>query len=289
MCIRDRDITAFESVPAQFDYIAADITAAYNSTRWAEPGNTAKVSLVTRQFLYLRSEEAFVVSDRVETTRPEYLPKFLLHHLSKPRTQSERLLSGNSVEDGILETADRELLSSHLRGILSHHVLLPAQARTLKVGGPNYNCYVEEDGDPSDGFDGVNLEGGDPLQPRPTAQLGLWRTEVEPSTPGTSHRFLNVLLPRLESSGGALPEVEVVDAGAGAYAARVGSAVVVFAGEAKPLDEINLKVKTPGRLILVDAAPDRQYMVRNRRVRASREGVLSTGLPSGAIRIVQVR
>lgn len=283
------DITAFESVPGQFDYIAADITAAYNSTRWAEPGNTAKVSLVTRQFLYLRPEEAFVVYDRVETTRPEYLPKFLLHHLAKPRTESEKLLSGNGVEDGILETADRELLSSHQRGILSHRVLLPAQARTLKVGGPNYNCYVEEDGDPSDGFDGVNLEGGDPLQPRPTAQLGLWRTEVEPSTPGTSHRFLNVLLPRLESSGGALPEVEVVDAGAGAYAARVGSTVVVFAREAKPLDEINLKVKSPGRLILLDAALDRQYRVGNRRVHASREGVLSTGLPPGAIRIVQVR
>ena len=71
-------ITAFESVPRVFDYVAADITAAYNSTRWAEPGSVAKVSLVTRQFVYLRAEEAFAVYGRVETAGPSYTPKFLL-------------------------------------------------------------------------------------------------------------------------------------------------------------------------------------------------------------------
>ena len=99
------EITAFESVAGRGDYIAADITAAYNSTRYSEPGSEAKVSLVTRQFLYLRRERAFVVFDRVETTRPEYTPKFLLHALVEAADR-ERTAVGRAGRrsDGILET-----------------------------------------------------------------------------------------------------------------------------------------------------------------------------------------
>ncbi len=239
------DITAFESVPGQFDYVAADITAAYNSTRWAEAGNDSKVSLVTRQFLYLRPEEAFVVYDRVETTKETYLAKFLLHSLAKSQTDSEKLLAGNGADDGILETQDRRIVTAHHRGVLTQIVLLPVKARTLKIGGPNFNCYTETDGDQSDGFDGVNLEGGDPAQPRPTAQLGSWRTEVEPTEPGTTVRFLNVLLPRLEGDKRPLPTVELVDRGPAVYGVRVGNTIVTFAREAKAVAEGAVTTKLP--------------------------------------------
>ena len=96
----------------------------------------AKVSLVTRQFLYLRGEEAFVVYDRVETTKENYLPKFLLHSLSKPRTGEEKLLAGKGPDNGILETGDRRLVTTHKRGVLTQVVLLPLKARRLQRGEP---------------------------------------------------------------------------------------------------------------------------------------------------------
>jgi hypothetical protein len=276
------DITAFESVPGRFDYIAADITAAYNSTRWAETGNVPKVSLVTRELLYLRTEEAFIVFDRIETTKDSYLPKFLMHSLSKPRTDSERLLAGNSPEDGILETTDRRLVTAHRRGLLTQVMLLPSKARVLKIGGPNYNCYVESDGDQSDGFDGVNLEGGDPNTPRETAQLGLWRTEVEPLEPSTSNRFLNVLLPRLESDSRSLPLVDLTEAGPGVQGVRVGETVVLFAHNAEPLKQISVSTKRPAQCLLMNAVPGGIYRLGGQEVTASREGVLTGKLVEGS-------
>jgi len=285
--LKRADITAFESAPGRFDYVAADITKAYNSTWWTEPGSVPKISRVTRQFLYLREEEAFVVYDRVETTKPEYLPKFLLHSLSKPRTGSERLLAGDSPEDGILETMDRKLTTTDRRGVLTHMVLLPLKARALKIGGPNYNCYVEQDGDQANGFNGVNLEGGDATQSRETAQLGLWRTEVEPVDAGTSHRFLNVLLPRLAGDTRPLPAVSPVETGAGAHGVRVGSTVVVFAHGTEPATEIRLTQDKPGQLLLLDAVRGATYLLDKRRVVASGEGVVAGSLPRGS-RVVRV-
>lgn len=276
------DITAFEAAPGRFDYIAADITAAYNSTRWAESGSVAKVSLVTRQFLYLRPEEAFVVYDRVETTKESYLPKFLLHSLSKPRTQGERLLAGNGPDDGILETLERRLVTSHKRGVLTQLVLMPSQARTLKIGGPNYACYVEKDGDQSSGFTGVNLAGGDPTMPRETTQLGLWRTEVEPLAPGTSTRFLNVLLPRLESDTRQLPAVELLEPVGTEHAVRIGDTIAVFAHNTEPLEEIRLTLANPAECVVVDAVPGAVYQLGEQTVQASREGILAVKLFKGS-------
>jgi hypothetical protein len=278
------EITAFESAPKAFDYIAADITAAYNSTRWAEPGNAAKVSLVTRQFVYLRPEQAFVTYDRVQTTSETYLPKFLLHSLSKPRSAREDLLTG-SLNDGILQTSDRLLVTADRRGALTQIPLLPERARALKIGGPHFNCYVEGDGDQRNGFNGANLEGGDPTQPRDSAQLGLWRTEIEPLQRGAETRFLNVLLPRLQADPKPLPAVELARAGAHAHGAWVGDTVVVFAQTPDPLEEIALATNRPAQCLILDAHPNGAYRIGNRSERASGEGVLRVNLPRGSHRI----
>ncbi len=272
--LKRADITAFESVPGDYDYVAADITAAYNSTRYSEQGSTAKVSLVTRQFVFLRRLDTAVLYDRIETTNERFVPKFLLHHLSKPQTSAERLLAGNGPEDGILETHDRVLSTSHLRGRLTHHVVLPEEARTLKIGGPNYYAYVEADGDQADGFDGVNLGAGDPTKPRGAVQLGLWRTEVEPLRPSKRARFLNVLLPRLATDGAPLPRVEPLGAGADAHAVRVGDTVLVFARSNGPLHRF--PIHAPGlRCLVFNAAPGGAYGLAGRRIVAGKEGVLS--------------
>lgn len=276
------DITAFESARGDYDFIAADLTAAYNSTRYAEPGSSAKVSLVTRQFLYLRKEEAFVVHDRVETTNSSYLPKFLLHGLAKPQSAHERLLAGNDADDGILESSDRRMVTAYERGKLTQVALLPKAARFLKIGGPHFHGYVEKDGDQANGFDGVNLESAAPARSTDSKQPGLWRTEFEPTVPGERTQFLNVLLPRLREDARALPTVENWDGGEAADVARVGSTVVVFSRNAQPLDHVRLNGSGVDRCLVMDARRGGAYRVNGRPVTASAEGVLAFDWPRGA-------
>jgi len=276
-------ITAFESVPHEYDYIAADITAAYNSTRWAEPGTVAKVSLVTRQFLYLRRQGTFLVYDRVETTDDKFLPKFLLHHLSKPQSKTERLLAGKERRNGILETTDRVLTTTHKQGTLVHHILLPEKARALKIGGPDYDCYVEKDGDQANGFNGVNLGLGRKAydKERKTAQLGRWRTEVEPAERATSTRFLNALVAHVSQpakrADRIAPVLSVVDAGPKAHAVQAGQTVVVFARDPRPLREITLGRHSGRTCIVLDAVPGATYASGGHKVTAGKEGVLVLG------------
>ncbi|MBI5086576.1 MAG: hypothetical protein HZB13_18525 [Acidobacteria bacterium] len=275
-------ITAFESIPGALDYIAADITAAYNSTRFAEQGAEAKVSLVTRQFVYLRAEQAFVVFDRIETTRPTFTPKFLLHSLSKPRGRSEKLLSGLGPSDGILATRDRTLATSDQRGVLTHIALLPKPVRTLKIGGPSFSGYVESSGDQSAGFRGRNLApdpGKGDASPKPK---GLWRVEVEPAAPGLSHRFLNVLFPRLASDSRPLPKVQILKSGPGAVALRIGNSLVVFSRDPRPLESLNLKVKAGLQSWILDARPNTAYHLDSTLLQSSPEGVLSFTWPHSA-------
>lgn len=266
-------ITAFASIPGKLDYIAADITAAYNSTRFAEPGSTPKVSRVTRQFVYLRRERAFVVFDRVETTQPAYKPKFLLHALAKPRTATEQRLAGNSEDDGILETPDRIVRLEHGRGVLTHHILLPAQTRVLKIGGPGYSGYVEDGGDQSRGFNGANLQPDPGKGGRSAKPAGLWRLEVEPAESGVSHRFLSVLLPRLAAETAPQPRVELLEAG-GAVAVRVGGSLAVFSRDGDRLSRLQLETGAALEGWVLDAEPGASYVLGGRAWRADPEGVL---------------
>ncbi len=277
-------VTAFESVPDTYDYIAADITAAYNSVRFAEPDRPAKLALATRSFLHLRALDAFVVYDRVDTPSPEFLPKFLLHHVrSKPESETERLLSGNGPQDGILETRDRLLVSRHRRGRLEHHIVLPADARALKIGGPNYHGYVEFDGTQAQGFTGRNIGHGDPTEIRAATHAGLWRTEVEPRVAGTKTRFLNVLVARLE--GGTPPPsvpVSALAAGPHAHGVRVADWAAVFARRPEPWPELDLRLPAPLRVLAFDAEPGRTYRAASRTATASAEGAVDFGvLPAG--------
>ncbi len=270
-------ITAWKSVPDQFDYVAADITAAYNSTDRAEPGAPEKVSLVTRQFLYLRPEKAFVVYDRVNTTDGKFLPKFLLHHLSKPGSNGETLLAGKDKNNGIIQAHGRVLRSKHKQGHLLHHALLPENIRILKIGGPDYQCYVETDGDQSDGFDGDNLTveaKGKPLKERNTTHIGFWRTETEPTNTNRQTRFLNVLLPRHTEDMKPLSDIRLVDAGQDAHAVAIGDTIVILARKNEPLRFIKINNSKRTRCLIMDAAPGAAYQAGRRKLTADEEGVL---------------
>lgn len=280
------DITAFTGVPDSFDYVAADLTAAYNSTRWAETGSVAKVSLVTRQWLYLRPERAFVIHDRVDTTDAAFLPKFVLQSPGKPASATERLLAGNTPDDGILETTDATLVATYGRGRLTRRSLLPAAARTLKIGGTNFHWYVEEDGDQRDGFDGVNLVKGHGAPQRPiSTRPGQWRSETEPLKPTRTTRFLNVLLPRLTDDAAPLPPVELLASTDDIHAVRVGATVALFARSPAPVRAFRLAVPGATSCLLLDAVPNAAY----RRpaplppAQADAEGVLRLDAPADGV------
>ena len=75
-------VTAFEA--SRFhDYAACDSTRAYNSVAFASEGNVAKVREVTRQLVFLRPE-LVVLFDRVESTDPTFVKRFVLHGPTRP-------------------------------------------------------------------------------------------------------------------------------------------------------------------------------------------------------------
>jgi len=279
------DIVAFESAPDQFDYVAADITAAYNSTRYAEPGNPAKVSSVVRKLAYLRQTDAVVVLDRVVTTDPGYSTRWLLHLPAKPQTAGETQAAGQSADDGILSTRDRQLHMTFERGQLFHQVVLPRDAKVLNIGGPHYRHWVELEGG------GAELEPDDKPGDLP-ADYGLWRTEVVASEKTREHLFLNVLWPR---AGGAAapPAAQLLSMEAPGVAVAVGAWVMVFASSGEHGSSLSYQAPpgTEGHLIVdlssrswwrVEATDGAQVLA------CSGEGVLSFSAGAGPIRLTEL-
>jgi len=80
---------------------------------------------------------------------------------------------------------------------------LPEDAVIRLVGGPDYQFYVESDGDDSD-LDGENQVYGEDI--RPWFDTGLWRIELQPGAARTSDRFLVVLTPYLGDDQPSPPE-----------------------------------------------------------------------------------
>jgi len=276
------DILSFESAPGRFDYVAADITAAYNSTGHADPGNPAKVSSVVRKLIYLRQPKAVVVVDRVVTTDPKYPARWLLHTPAKPKTTVERYVTGNSPDDGILETDNPWLETTFERGRLFHQVLLPMGEPIRKIGGPTYRHYVEL----SSGGTNLAPEGERGSAP---PSCGLWRTEVTGLHAERDHLFVNVLWPRLaeQEAPSRAAVVEMRDPG---VAVAVGEWIVVAAREGQfvPPIEYQSPAQVPQHLV-VDVAPRSRWQIETaegvQEALASDEGVLSFEGSSAFIRL----
>lgn len=270
------DITAFKTIPGKFDYVSADITPSYNSVIYAEQGCKPKVSLVTRQFLYVRPQDIFIIYDRVNVTNPEFTPKFVLHVPSKPFSESERLLLGNSVDNGIIETTNRIFISENTSGgRLSHLVLLPESARTLKIGGTNYCFYVEQDGNQQNGFNGTNIDIKRDIKKEYLAKLQKWwRIEVEPVTPSIENRFMNVLVPQLKTDVSNLPSIKLITTSQECYCVQVDKTIFVFSNSPARMKRIVLELSESAECIVLDAFPQGIYIVGTREYKADEEGIL---------------
>ncbi len=279
------DILAFESSPKGFAYVAADITDSYNSARYSEPGNPAKVSSVVRKLAYLREPNALVVLDRVVTTDPGYSVRWLLHTPAKPVTAGETLVSGDSVADGVLATSDRWSRIGYGRGELFHQVLLPETGRILKIGGANHRYYVTIEGN------GRNLA---PSSPRAdlSPNYGLWRTEVVDTAVDREHVFLNVLWPRLPGEDAPEP-ARLPPSSEHTTVVAVADWVLVFA--LRGTFGRSLAYETPAgtrRQLVVDLPPRSIWGVtgpgEERQLTASDEGVLTFEGRAGRFQLIEI-
>ncbi len=152
-------ITRYVDTP-DYTYAAGDATKAYDP---------ARVRLAQRDIVYLRGAErphpVVIVFDRVESAKPEFEKKFLLHTVNQPSV------------DGPMTVAQ------HKGGRLSCLTLLPEQAKLQLVGGPGKEAWVNGENHPWDPTH----------KTRPEREPGAWRLEVSPSAPAKRDYFLHVL------------------------------------------------------------------------------------------------
>jgi VanZ family protein len=173
----------------------ADITPAYTN---AQSGagefshRTRRVERMWRTFIYDRASDVVIVRDLVKSTRPEFLKRWLLH------TQTEPHITGQD----FLVTLPSNTRLKQSGGSLTAHVLLPDNAKLVKVGGPGFEFFV----------DGKNYDENGTLtttiqkKGQPT-EAGNWRMEVSPPRPQNADEFLVVLIPRSANSPSSLPRI----------------------------------------------------------------------------------
>jgi len=179
------DVTAFIHT-ADYDYVASDITPAYNSTAHTYGSNTAKVEIVQRELAYLRPN-LLLIFDRIRSTDAAYEKAWLLHSATKPQTASESVVQG-SATNGIMTTSDDVfLVDNGSGGQLFVQTLLPANHTTRKIGGTGYR-YWSDGANRASGAEGLDDQGSYPY-----VEPGLWRVEVVPSSVLTDDLFLHAL------------------------------------------------------------------------------------------------
>ncbi len=163
------EVLAFETSKA-FTYVAGDATRTYREE---------KCSQAVRQFIFIPPDH-FVIFDRVDSTQPEYLKTWLLHHANEP-TISENLWS-----------------SDQQGGRIVVQTLLPVDAVLNKVGGPGKEFLADGvnyaiDAGPSQYIIDKQYPIGKIEYEKIPELMGRWRMEVTPGTARNSDLFLHLV------------------------------------------------------------------------------------------------
>jgi len=147
-------VKEFESLEGQYDYTLGDATRAYNSPDVTESygtTNAPKISLFTRQFVYLRPQAAggnefFVVFDRVNSTNANFPKRWLLHSAYEPKLNgTEQPVTCGSHAEGHSQSTNSDLVTitntaGTNSGRLFSKTLLPelGKFKINKIGGQGY-------------------------------------------------------------------------------------------------------------------------------------------------------
>lgn len=123
-------------------YTAADATRAYNSSNMQSKGNRAKVRLVQREFVYLRSpkgvDDSFVVFDRVDSVDPDFKKLWLLQLRARPEFDGTSKIMVGTEAGGIHKSMDTSRVTvSQARSQLICTTLLPKKGNRIvrRLGG----------------------------------------------------------------------------------------------------------------------------------------------------------
>ena len=183
----------FENLPEQYAYISADLTDAYNTPRHDEGGSGGKIISARRELVYLYGQDRLIVHDDVTTTKATYTKKWLLHTVNKPDIADMRVLKGKT-DDGILESNNHDALVRNGNSYLGVHAIYPLDGVMRLVGGPDYQFYVESDGDDRS-LNGRNFSQGARIAP--WFDVGQWRIEFQPGAARKRDQFLVVMSPSI--------------------------------------------------------------------------------------------
>lgn len=198
-------LTQLESVQGKYDYAEGNATRAYNSTEYTETGTGAKVSLVKRKFIYLRSaagdEDHFVVIDKVNATQADFKKGWLFH--AKYRPQFKGNMDGGTAPNTYGGTPgtyyDGECFSVYDKGgRLFVNTLYPTAHTYKLVGGVDTQGNRNTDDSFEFYVNGTQYKTGIETYTyydyRP--YFGSWRVEVEPTVAQVYDLFVHLLSPK---------------------------------------------------------------------------------------------
>lgn len=209
----------------KFTYIKSDLTGAYNNTAFDDGGRGGKVKKVERTLLYLNKSDQLIVFDKILATKADFTKKWLLHSVNKPKTSQLTILQGTK-SNGILSTSSNYALIQNDNAYLHVQKILPKKSELRLVGGPDYQYYVEVDGDDST-LNGKNMN--QDASTNPWFDVGMWRMEIQPVEKHLYDEFLVVMSPRYSKAKPAsITEVNLNDRH---KAIISGDQLIVFADE----------------------------------------------------------
>jgi hypothetical protein len=223
------------------DYVLADITRAYNSTRFKDSVNPARVSEVVRELVYFRpatpgsSPDRVVIFDRTATTETRFEKRWMLHTATEPSVDGS-VQVGVPVRNGsglgkwtytgaTRVTATNTINGSNGRTFLTP--LLPSGRRIVKVGGPNGSgqSWQADSHEYEDPF-GVTHKGNAPMNADTAQYIPQYRVEIIPTATALADVFLNVV--EVANASAPAPTPAVLLSATGLVGVRVGDRIAVF-------------------------------------------------------------
>ncbi len=271
----------YHHAEGEYVYLAADLSDAYNTPEHDEGGRGGKVTSVTRDLLYLYDEDMLLLHDRVVSTDAAYTKKWLLHTVNRPELEQAVPLRGTA-RNGILQSSTHTALVRNGRGYLRVERLYPENAVMRIVGGPDYQFYVETDGDDAD-LDGKNYVQGASF--KPWFDVGMWRLEIQPDSARRQAEFLVALSP---SIGRPRPIQTRPVSVSGVHARGLASeqSVVVFV-ESAPHGQIQVTIPGEQRRLYVFGIPAMMQLrieggVSQRGLLSNAAGVVRLSLPAAS-------
>jgi hypothetical protein len=224
---------------AEYSYIKADLTKAYNSTWYDDNQKQGKLERVEREVLYLRAQDILLIRDQVYS-KDENQVKVVFHTTNKPIVTDEKVLKGNP-ESGIITSQNKRVKIKNGNAYLTSEIIADINDIRL-IGGEGYQFYVEVDGDDSV-LNGENFDQG--LTRIQIAKAAKWRFEIN-ALRKEKQEIITVHRPSLTHYRENYTQVKPLFNGVKSY--RFEDVVVVFTE--KELNKLQLKQLSKTNLLI---------------------------------------